>query len=67
MSKNKCYHCKHGGNTFKVNELTHLHCLHPKQKEEYRKNPKYSSWDTLREWWDTCKDFESKNTPEDEK
>ena len=56
VNKNKCYHCKHAGNTFKIGSLSHLHCHHTKHE------PRETVWETLREWWDTCKDFETKTT-----
>ena len=56
MKDNKCYHCKHAGNTFKIGSLSYLHCHHTKHE------PVETAWKTLRKWWDTCNDFESKTT-----
>lgn len=58
--KPKCYNCKHGGQQFKVVGKTHLHCEHPKFTEEDFKSGKISPWDTLMEFWQTCKDHKFK-------
>ena len=61
--KQKCYNCKHAGEQFKVGNRTCLHCEHPKWEKKYKENPgEFSAWDTLREWWDTCDDFEPKSS-----
>jgi hypothetical protein len=63
MSKpKKCYYCKFRSDTFKIAKLTHLHCEHPAKysKEAYERGDFESPWDTLREWWDTCEDYEIK-------
>lgn len=59
-NKHKCHNCKHGGEQFKVFGMTHLHCCHPKYKDEYENNKTFSAWDTLMEFWHTCKDWEAK-------
>ena len=60
-SKQKCYNCKHAERQFKINNKTHLHCGHPKWEDKYKQAPEdFSAWDTLREWWDSCSDFEAK-------
>lgn len=56
----KCYNCDHSGNQFKIGNKTHLHCQHPRYTEEDFLNGKFSAWDTLREFWQTCEDFEPK-------
>jgi len=56
----KCYNCKHSSKGFKIAGKTHLHCLHPKYKDEDFKSGKLSPWDTLMEFWHTCEDFEPK-------
>lgn len=52
--RKRCYNCKHGGDKFKIDKLTHLHCQHPKHDI-----PDISPWDTLCEWWSSCDDWES--------
>jgi len=60
-SKQKCYNCKHAGRQFKIAGKTHLHCEHPKWDKKFKEHPEsFSGWDTLREWWDRCDDFEAK-------
>lgn len=58
--KSKCYNCKHASQQFKVGNLTHLHCFHPKYPEQDFIDGKLSSWDTLQVFSDTCKDHEFK-------
>ncbi len=58
--KPKCYNCKHAGQQFKVHNLTHLHCEHPKWSEEDMKSGKISPWDTLCVFSETCNDHEFK-------
>ena len=60
MENKKCYNCKHAGTPFKINTITHMHCEHPKQLEEYKINNNWSAWDTLMEFWMTCDDHELK-------
>ena len=57
--KPKCYNCKHSGNKFKLDKLTHLHCEHPKYMEQ-SKCGSLSIWETLRVFGDTCMDHEFK-------
>ncbi len=59
-NKRICYNCNHGGPQFKISKQTHLHCQHPKFKDEDFESGKTTPWDTLREWWDKCSDFEPK-------
>ena len=58
--KAKCYNCKHGGDQFKVGNLTHLHCMHPKYKEEDFISGKLSTWETLCVFSDVCNKHEFK-------
>lgn len=62
-SKQKCYHCKFSGESFKVNGRVHFHCgnqeLYP---DADCISGKVSPWDTLKEWWDTCGKFEPKES-----
>lgn len=61
MSKfRKCYNCKFAGKSFKIAGKTHMHCEHPKQDEEFKSNPNFSAWDTLRVFWNTCQDHKLK-------
>lgn len=60
VKRPRCHNCKHGSKQFKVNDLTHLHCLHPKYKEEDFKNGKLSAWDTLVVFSDSCSNHEFK-------
>lgn len=56
-----CYNCKHRGNLFRINGLTHLHCQNPDiHKEEEFESGKKSAWDTLCEFWWTCRKHEFK-------
>jgi hypothetical protein len=50
----------HGGDQFKVNNKTHLHCGHPKYKAEDFESGELTAWDTLMEFSQTCKDHEFK-------
>lgn len=56
----KCYNCRHAGHQFRIDKMTYLHCEHPKYKAEDFENGKLSAWDTLREFCDSCKDFQFK-------
>lgn len=56
----KCYNCKFAGKPFTIGGKTHMHCEHPKQDYRFENNPKYSAWDTLQEFWQTCYDHEPK-------
>lgn len=61
MSKiKKCYNCAFAGKPFKISGKTHMHCEHPKHDEEFENKPNYSAWDTLKEFWQTCKDHQLK-------
>ena len=60
MNKAKCYNCKHASKGFKIGNKTHHTCQHPKYREEDFKSGKISPWDTLVEFWETCKDHEPK-------
>jgi len=55
-NKPKCYNCKFAGKQFKIFKLTHLHCLHPKLENEFKINPNFSAWDTLRIFSECCND-----------
>lgn len=61
--KRKCHNCKHAGQQFKIDKLTHLHCENPKDytKEKFESG-ELSAWDTLRVFSDDCKDHEFKQT-----
>jgi len=61
MKKLKCYNCKYSGYQFKIGKLTHLHCCHPKYKEEDFLSGKLSAWDTLRVFSDTCENHQYKD------
>lgn len=56
--KRICHNCQFAGNTFKLNSLTHMHCEHPKYTQERWDKGEFCEWDTLQEFWNTCKDFE---------
>ncbi len=59
--KAKCYNCKHGGNQFKLDKLTHLHCNDlQKYTQEKFDNDEFCAWDTLRVFSDTCESHEFK-------
>lgn len=49
MKAKKCYNCKYAGNQFKLEKLTHLHCLHVETQKE---DP--SPWNSLRVFSDSC-------------
>lgn len=56
-----CCNCKFGGTQFKIGKLTHLHCEDPKQYNQDKfDNEGFSAWDTLREFGNTCENFEPK-------
>jgi len=60
--KPKCYNCNHSGNQFKIAGKTHLHCNNPKEyNQEKWDNEEFNEMDTLRYFWDTCKDHEFKS------
>jgi len=59
--KQKCYNCRWAGQQFKVFKTTHLHCKHPRFDNEIKNSPTFSAWDTLREFWNTCDDYDPKN------
>jgi len=53
----RCHNCKYGGEQFKINTLTHLHCEDPKQyTQEKFDNNEFGPWDSLKEFSDTCED-----------
>lgn len=56
----KCYNCKYGGVQFKLGDVTHLHCTHPKYPEADFISGKLSAWDTLMKFSDTCMNHEFK-------
>lgn len=62
VKKAKCHNCKFAGKQFKVGSHTHLHChneeLYPTKDFE---SGKLSAWDTLMNWYSTCKNHEFKN------
>ena len=35
-----------------------MHCEHPKYTQEGYDAGEFCEWDTLQEFWNTCKDFE---------
>ncbi len=57
--KPKCHNCKHASIPLKIGGMTHHQCCHPKHKEGFE-NGTLSAWDTLQEWYNTCKDHENK-------
>lgn len=65
--KRKCYNCKFGGDQFKINKLTHLHCENPEEyPEEIIESPDFSAWETLRVFSDTCDKHEFKEVKTNE-
>ena len=52
----KCHNCKFGGLQFKIAGTTHLHC-HNNEKFPIKKmeSGEISPWDTLMEWYCSCK------------
>lgn len=67
QKKRRCYNCKYGGDQFKIDKLTHLHCYGP-EYEKADKNGEYlSPWETLRVFSNFCKDHEFKTNKTDEK
>jgi hypothetical protein len=59
MIKRKCYNCKHASKGFKVNRLTHHHCL---ETTELKGVKGMTGWETLRVYSDTCDKHEFKQT-----
>lgn len=58
--KPKCHNCKYRTDAFKIEKLTHYHCMSPSyQKMADASNPP-NPWDTLRVFSDTCKEHEFK-------
>ena len=53
--RKQCFNCKYAGNQFKFCQVTHLHCDHP--DEDVRGE---TGWGTLREFWNVCDKWESK-------
>lgn len=60
-TKAKCYNCKHAGHQFKISNLTHLHCEHPKYNER-GESGELSPWETLCVFSETCSDHVFKET-----
>ena len=57
----KCYNCIHAGTAFKLGKKTHMHCTDPEQyTQEGFEKQEFSEWDTLREFWQTCKNHKLK-------
>lgn len=61
MKKPRCHNCKYGGQQFKIDKLTHLHCEHSKYKEMFDRG-EYSPWDSLVVFSDCCPDHEFKDS-----
>ena len=58
----KCHNCKFSGPRFKIGIMTHMHCLDEKQyNQKGFDNNEFSAQDTLREFWQTCKNHEFKD------
>lgn len=62
--RNRCHNCKFAGDQFKIVGKTHLHCEHPRYKQEDFESGKLSAWDTLREFWETCGDWQELIKPQ---
>lgn len=61
MKKRKqCYNCRFVGQSFKIGDLTHHHCEHPKYTKEQFESGEVSPWDTLVKFSDTCDDHKFK-------
>jgi len=57
----KCCNCKHAGTTFRIAKMTHMHCENPDVHAELiaeKGMDNVSGWDTLVEFWMTCKYYE---------
>jgi hypothetical protein len=59
LQAKKCYNCKHRGSPFKLGNVTHQHCEHPKYTREQFESGELSAWDTLNKFSDACNDHES--------
>ena len=57
----KCFNCKFAGEQFKVGGNTSLHCLNQKlyPLDDFNTG-KLSPWDSLMNWYSTCKSHEFK-------
>lgn len=53
----RCHNCKFASEPFKIVGKTHYHCLN---REEYPESEliNLSAWETVREFWETCKRHE---------
>lgn len=60
IRKPKCYNCKYASSQFKIGNLTHLQCNHPKHNEGFE-NGTVTAWDTLQIFSNTCNTHEFKN------
>lgn len=58
--KPKCHNCKHAGTTFRIANMTHMHCEQPDYNQELIDAGEMSPWETLREFWHTCDRHEFK-------
>lgn len=56
IKKPKCYNCKYSGQTFKLGNVSHQHCEHPKYTKEQFESGELSAWDTVNKFSDTCQD-----------
>jgi len=54
----KCFNCIHRGTAFKLGNVTHQHCEHPKYTRERFESGELSAWDTVNKFSDTCEDHE---------
>lgn len=58
--KKICANCIHGGEQFKINNLTHLHCESPAMEHYHKTDDNATAWESLRVFGDTCDTFELK-------
>ena len=57
----KCFNCKFAGKQFRIDKLTHLHCINEEPYPDAKwKNGELSAWDTLKKFGDTCEKHEEK-------
>lgn len=57
--KKKCYNCKYASARFKIGDMTHHQCCHPKHVQGIQEGT-LSAYDTLREFYNTCESHEFK-------
>jgi len=51
-----CCNCLYGGQPFKLGNVTHQHCEHPRYTQEGAERGDFTPYDTLMKFSETCTD-----------